>query len=1142
MKRLKIGITAQLVILVVFASILSPLILSLCTGIYFKNNTKNMRTERLEVISGSKAAQVKQAVEYIFSQVDWLSRQDMIISPVVKYDMGNKSQSLLSSAKIGLDQFSSASPYYAASTLYDYDFNEIVRSYNNNTNISSAALKKLLPSSEDFFTKTNLRSKNAQPILFSGPVSNGSDPQSAYFMGLTVPIYASASIILPLKRVAGFLTSIANVQNLRDTVSGNNNLNDYCVNVLELNIDMRRKSSNYTLPPKFRLILSSEKTGLRPDVQYNTTAYELAAKTLSANSGAFENIENFNGIKVAISFMRIQFDTSLSWTVIIEQKQSSFYQPINKLVHIIIGVVIGVAAFMCLITFPLAMFLVRPIKILRAATEEITRSRKRKLNSPAMDSNVLDSTVLETPEKANFASDDKDSVKTSRKGSFASGQYLYSSGFRVPEKVRSSKKFFKDEITELTEAFNIMIENLSMYYQHLEDRVRSRTKELEVLKLEAEAANEAKTVFIANISHELRTPLNGILGMATIAMEETDLTKIRDSLILITRSGELLLRLLTELLTFSRNSLNKSKLVKSNFQILDIAHQVKSIFCKLAIDQGINFKITIRPSVMRNLVLFGDCNRIIQVVMNSVSNGFKFTPFDGDVSVTFRLLGEYDYERSEKDNFEEVYVLERERFSNVGVQGPIKPDHLNSMLREDRNTGGYSNDVSDKNSLLTLSTGSYKETLVHPHASLHPDSKSENSFVKVNGGSGTVKEDSSMVNLSQLDKANLSDKVDEVTSSTSKEDIFEKSDQSSVFSHCENFNSSKTFKVRPLKNKIVWVLQILVTDTGPGIDPKLQEKIFDPFTQGDQTLSRRHGGAGLGLSICRQLAKMMKGTMRIKSEVGKGSTFVFTIPLTQVGEILVKPEDFEEFYRDEFNPNSKMNRRVTFDVEQDSCTLKHQDAPSENSPLRESSDANVVNGNNVKQTEQDNTEGLTKSLPGVSEIPEDENVAQAYLHRPQLLTSSSIGTGISHIEKSRDNGESSALKILIAEDNMVNQEVIKRMLKLEGYEDITVACNGEEAIEIVQSSIREACVFDLVLMDIQMPKLDGLSATKLLRDMQFEKPIIALTAFADDNNAEECLKYGMSGFLSKPIKREKLRKIISEHHSLCSSSDLSPNI
>lgn len=1096
-----------------------------------------MRTERLEVISASKAAQVKQAVEYIFSQVDWLSRQDMITSPVVQYDMGNKSESLLSSAKIGLDQFSSASPYYAASTIYDYDFNEIIRSYNNNTNISSSALKELLPSSEDYFTKTNLRSKNAQPILFSGPVSNGSGSQSPYFMGLTVPIYASASIILPLKRVTGFLTSIASIQTLRDTVSGNNNLNDYCVNVLELNVHVRRKSSNFTVPSKFRLILSSEKTRLRPDVEYNTSAYALAAKALSANSGAFENIQNFNDVKVAVSFMRIQFDTSLSWTVIIEQKQSSFYQPINKLVHIIIGVVIGVSAFMCLITFPLAMFLVRPIKILRAATEEITRSRKRKLNSPAMDSNILDSSVSDTPEKAHFASDDKDSMKTSRKGSFTSGQYIYPSGFRVPEKVRSSKKFFKDEITELTEAFNIMIENLSMYYQHLEDRVRSRTKELEVLKLEAEAANEAKTVFIANISHELRTPLNGILGMATIAMEETDLVKIRDSLILITRSGELLLRLLTELLTFSRNSLNKSKLVKSNFQILDIAHQVRSIFCKLAIDQGINFKITIRPSVMRNLVLFGDSNRIIQVVMNSVSNGFKFTPVDGDVSVTFRLLGEYDYERSAKDNFEEVYILERERLPNIGGQSSDKPGHLSAELNGARNTGDDSNDVSEEKSLVTLSTENYKETLVHRHSCLHPNSKSENAFSKLHGDSGTVRENSSVVNLAQLDKGNLSSKVDEVTSSMSKEENFEKSDQSSVFSQCENFNSSKTFKVKPLRNKIVWVLQILVTDTGPGIDPKLQEKIFDPFTQGDQTLSRRHGGAGLGLSICRQLAKMMKGTMRIKSEVGKGSTFVFTIPLTQVGEILVRPEDFDEFYQDEFNPSSKINRQVTFDVEQENCSLKQQDASSENSPfLKENS--------NEKQalSEEDNTEKLTKALPGVNKIPEDEDVTQAYLHRPQLLTSSSIGTGISHIEGRGEQGNSSTLKILIAEDNMVNQEVIKRMLKLEGYENITVACNGEEAIEIVRGSIESSCVFDLVLMDIQMPKLDGLSATKLLRDMQFDKPIIALTAFADDNNAEECLKYGMSGFLSKPIKREKLRKIINEHHSLCSSSDLSPNI
>lgn len=136
---------------------------------------------------------------------------------------------------------------------------------------------------------------------------------------------------------------------------------------------------------------------------------------------------------------------------------------------------------------------------------------------------------------------------------------------------------FKDELTELSEAFNIMTEELEKQYTHLEDRVKLRTKELEASKIEAEAANEAKTVFIANISHELRTPLNGILGMSSIAMEEKDQDRLKDSLKLIYRSGELLLHILTELLTYSKNTLNRSKLEKSNFQILEIVYQIHSI-------------------------------------------------------------------------------------------------------------------------------------------------------------------------------------------------------------------------------------------------------------------------------------------------------------------------------------------------------------------------------------------------------------------------------------------------------------------------------------------------------------------------------------------------------------------------------------
>lgn len=217
---------------------------------------------------------------------------------------------------------------------------------------------------------------------------------------------------------------------------------------------------------------------------------------------------------------------------------------------------------------------------------------------------------------------------------------------------------FKDELTELSEAFNIMTEELEKQYTHLEDRVKLRTKELEASKIEAEAANEAKTVFIANISHELRTPLNGILGMSSIAMEEKDQDRLKDSLKLIYRSGELLLHILTELLTYSKNTLNRSKLEKSNFQILEIVYQIHSIFTKLALDQRVNFKILIKPQVFRKLILYGDSNRIIQIIMNLVSNALKFTPVDGSVGVSFKMIGEYDYERSKKDNFEHVYILD----------------------------------------------------------------------------------------------------------------------------------------------------------------------------------------------------------------------------------------------------------------------------------------------------------------------------------------------------------------------------------------------------------------------------------------------------------------------------------------------------
>jgi len=129
--------------------------------------------------------------------------------------------------------------------------------------------------------------------------------------------------------------------------------------------------------------------------------------------------------------------------------------------------------------------------------------------------------------------------------------------FKIPGKVVDGPHFVKDELTDLTAKFNEMTEELLHQYTSLEEKVQHRTQELEISKKAAEAANESKTLFIANISHELKTPLNGILGMCAVCMGEEDMSKIKHSLQIVYKSGDLLLNLLNDLLTFSKNQIGQ---------------------------------------------------------------------------------------------------------------------------------------------------------------------------------------------------------------------------------------------------------------------------------------------------------------------------------------------------------------------------------------------------------------------------------------------------------------------------------------------------------------------------------------------------------------------------------------------------------
>lgn len=1300
MKRLKIGIRTQLMVLVGFASLLSLLILGLVTGIYFSNNLRNLRSERLEVISQLKATQVSQSITFTQITVASLAQVDRVRDPLLLHKQGNDLSDLFDGVDLLFLQYTFTDQFVSA-RLYDMDCNIVTTTSDEFVVVNNATKDMLypipdggpLPELVELYTHDE-----KYQFYYTGPLPNNThvttDP---YFAGITVAVFD----VDDPDMIIGYLSVIASASSIFGALNSTTS-SDYWTIAIEAvyndstsDYDVNRTAGELV---GFESVFPNNGALIQPDHFYNINNSVLVGPAFRSNKtlNVVRNMRSVTGVKLSAAYYKIQF-SNWRWLIITSQKQSSFNAPVTKMTHIIIGVTIGVGFFMCFVTFTLAIWFIRPITRLKEATESITRYKKDKKGGKKNADNGGDTPP---PDSSDTLNDEKlskrDSVHSMSTNGSESG---YSSGIRLPSRIPRSKMLFKDELTELSEAFNIMTEELEKQYTHLEDRVKLRTKELEASKIEAEAANEAKTVFIANISHELRTPLNGILGMSSIAMEEEDQDRLKDSLKLIYRSGELLLHILTELLTYSKNTLNKSKLEKSNFQILEIVYQIHSIFTKLALDQRVNFKILIKPQVFRKLILYGDSNRIIQIIMNLVSNALKFTPVDGSVGVSFKMIGEYDYERSKRDNFEHVYILDNNvtdptnlssRLSRTQLLSPARPaspsspaspqnkapvlspvfefDKSNDYFSEKpvsasgttstdanktesrkaandpvngSNSGSFgsnnatavtNNDTNETNndnndqkintnvtdddmhSIATLATVQYENKIHESQFNnkplpLTPNISPGSSLEKIptrNSRTPSV----TTINFDHTYRANQ-------TSSSGEFKTYPALDKRSEFdtnmSNHEIVKDNKAFRIRKMYKPKTWVVQIKVTDTGSGIEPSLQEKVFEPFVQGDQTLSRSYGGTGLGLSICRQLSKMMRGTLTLDSTTGKGSCFTLTLPLPQTGEIVVPQQDLEMFCDDEFNPTAKSNRKVAFD---EKAVVVHNDANDTTMTLESIKKSNSTSsgsstGEGVSSVTKSETSNSSASMHGDGDSnaqershhtddPENEeknssvlqlnakplkrsvkptksknNLHNLLAEKPELFHQGSTGTANSGMDtKSVDsdeqhyqsnghhklqpandvvdangtvikaNGKSpkhrrsnshssnediASLKILIAEDNKVNQEVIKRMMKLEGFTNLTMACNGEEAIEFVKLANEAHDPFALIFMDVQMPKIDGLLATKLIRqDLHFQRPIIALTAFADESNVKECFSCGMNGFLSKPIKRNNLQLIFKE--------------
>jgi len=356
-------------------------------------------------------------------------------------------------------------------------------------------------------------------------------------------------------------------------------------------------------------------------------------------------------------------------------------------------------------------------------------------------------------------------------------------------------------------------------------------------------------------------------------------------------------------------------------------------------------------------------------------------------------------------------------------------------------------------------------------------------------------------------------------------------------------------------------LHFFVSDTGIGIPEEKQQTIFEAFEQVDSSTTRKYGGTGLGLSISAALVKLMGGTMWVESKVRQGSKFHFTAMLElKKSESEPLPKQSQELVELPVLvvDDNASNRQILKEI----LTNWHMKPTLANSgaeALTALEKANLTNSFalvllDVHMPEMDGFavakqirnrykhQGTKIVLLTSASSPSDvarcrELGISNYLSKPikqSELFDAIVTAMVEHGRKAEQSESTSAsirpsersLRVLLAEDNAVNQTLATRILERLGHK-VQVVNDGKEAIRQAQAED-----FDLIFMDVQMPEMDGLEATTAIRAAEAgtgkHVPIVAMTAHAMKGDREKCLDAGMDGYLSKPIRIDELKHAISE--------------